>query len=148
MILNTLKDSASIESLHPLFKKAFDYIKATDFSTVPAGKIVLDGDKLYISVAEPTGKTKETARMETHDKYIDIQMPLTAVETMGWKATNELKEPTAPYNPEKDITFFADKPTTYVDVQPGEFAIFFPEDGHAPGIAEGNFRKVIVKVKI
>ena len=62
--------------------------------------------------------------------------------------SNELKEPTAPYNPEKDITFFADKPTTYVDVQPGEFAIFFPEDGHAPGIAEGNFRKVIVKVKI
>lgn len=112
MILNSLKDSASIESLHPLFKKAFDYIKATDFSKVPAGKIVLDGDNLYISVAEPTGKTKETARMETHDKYIDIQMPLTAVETMGWKATNELKEPTAPYNPEKDITFFADKPTT------------------------------------
>ena len=129
-------------------KKAFDYIKATDFSKVPAGKIVLDGDKLYISVAEPTGKTKEAARMETHDKYIDIQMPLTAVETMGWKATNELKEPTAPYNPEKDITFFAYKPTTYIDVQPGEFAIFFPEDGHAPGIAEGNFRKVIVKVKI
>lgn len=76
--------------------------------------------------------------METHDKYIDIQMPLTAVETMGWKATNELKEPTAPYNPEKDITFFADKPTTYIEVQPGEFAIFFPKDGHAPGIAEGN----------
>lgn len=148
MILNSLKDSASIESLHPLFKKAFDYIKATDFSNVPAGKIVLDGDNLYISVAEPTGKTKETARMETHDKYIDIQMPLTAVETMGWKATNELKEPTAPYNPEKDITFFADKPTTYIEVQPGEFAIFFPKDGHAPGIAEGNFRKVIVKVKL
>ena len=38
MILNSLKDSASIESLHPLFKKAFDYIKATDFSKVPAGK--------------------------------------------------------------------------------------------------------------
>lgn len=48
MILNSLKDSASVESLHPLFKKAFDYIKATDFSKVPAGKIVLDGDKLYI----------------------------------------------------------------------------------------------------
>ena len=92
MILNSLKDSASVESLHPLFKKAFDYIKATDFSKVPAGKIVLDGDKLYISVAEPTGKTKEAARMETHDKYIDIQMPLTAVETMGWKATKELKK--------------------------------------------------------
>ena len=52
------------------------------------------------------------------------------------------------YNEEKDITFFADTPTTYIQVQPGEFAIFFPEDGHAPGIAEGNFKKVIVKVRI
>lgn len=132
MILNSLKDSASVESLHPLFKKAFDYIKATDFSKVPAGKIVLDGDKLYISVAEPTGKTKEAARMETHDKYIDIQMPLTAVETMGWKATNELKEPTAPYNPEKDITFFADKPTTYIDVQPANLPSSFPKTDMLP----------------
>ena len=148
MILNSLKDSAAIESLHPLFKQAFDYLKATDFSQVPAGKIVLDGDNLYVSVAEPVGKTPEAARMETHDKYIDIQMPLTAVETMGWKATCDLKEVTAPYNPDKDITFFADKPTTYIQVQPGEFAIFYPEDGHAPGIAEGNFRKVIVKVKL
>ncbi len=148
MILNSLKDSAAIESLHPLFKQAFEYLKTTDFSQVPAGKVVLDGDNLYVSIAEPTGKTHEAARMETHDKYIDIQMPLTATETMGWKATCDLKEPTAPYNPEKDITFFADKPTTYIQVQPGEFAIFYPEDGHAPGIAEGNFRKVIVKVKL
>jgi YhcH/YjgK/YiaL family protein len=94
------------------------------------------------------GKSKDAAKMETHNKYIDIQMPLTTTETMGWKATKELKKITQPYNEEKDITFFADTPTTYIQVQPGEFAIFFPEDGHAPGIAEGNFKKVIVKVRI
>lgn len=148
MILNSLKDSASVESLHPAFQKAFDYIKATDFSKVPAGKIVLDGDKLYISVADPPVRPKKPPAWKpmTNTSTYRCLSPLS--RQMGWKATNELKEPTAPYNPEKDITFFADKPTTYIDVQPGEFAIFFPEDGHAPGIAEGNFRKVIVKVKI
>ncbi len=85
MILNSLKDSASVESLHPLFKKAFDYIKATDFSKVPASKIVLDGDKLYISVAEPTSKTKKPPAWKPQQIHRHIQMPLTAVETMGWK---------------------------------------------------------------
>ena len=139
MILDSLSNTASIEQLHPLFKKAFDFLKSTDFSTKEAGKI---------SIAEPVGKSKDAAKMETHNKYIDIQMPLTTTETMGWKATKELKKITQPYNEEKDITFFADTPTTYIQVQPGEFAIFFPEDGHAPGIAEGNFKKVIVKVRI
>jgi beta-galactosidase beta subunit len=32
-------------------------------------------------------------------------------------------------------------------VQLGEFAIFFPEDGHQPGIGEGTFRKIIVKIR-
>ena len=128
MILDSLSNSASIEQLHPLFKKAFDFLKSTDFSTKEAGKIVLDGDDLYVSIAEPVGKSKDAAKMETHNKYIDIQMPLTTTETMGWKATKELKKITQPYNEEKDITFFADTPTTYIQVQPGEFAIFFPED--------------------
>ena len=67
MILDSLSNSASIEQLHPLFKQAFDYLKSTDFSKKEAGKIVLDGDNLYISVAEPTGKSKEAAKLETHN---------------------------------------------------------------------------------
>lgn len=148
MILDSLQNSAKIEALHPSFKKAFDYIKATDFSKLPAGKIVLDGDNLFISVAEVTGKAREAAKMETHNQYIDIQLPLTKTETMGWTALENCKNELAPYNPDKDITFFADKPSTYVQVEPGQFAIFFPEDGHAPGIGEGDMRKVIVKVKL
>ena len=105
MILDSLSNTASIEQLHPLFKKAFDFLKSTDFSTKEAGKIVLDGDDLYVSIAEPVGKSKDAAKMETHNKYIDIQMPLTTTETMGWKATKELKKITQPYNEEKDITF-------------------------------------------
>ena len=52
------------------------------------------------------------------------------------------------YNEEKDIAFFVDRPTAYTKIYPGQFAIYFPEDGHAPGIGEGNIRKVIVKVQV
>ncbi len=148
MILDSLKNTAAAEKLHPLFKQAFDYIKANDLSQVAPGKIELDGANLFISVAEITGKTQEAAKMETHNKYIDIQIPIVGVETMGWLAGENCKNPIDGYNAEKDITFFTDKPSTYVQVQPGEFAIFFPEDGHAPAIGEGFIKKLIVKVLV
>ncbi|MGL4293861.1 MAG: YhcH/YjgK/YiaL family protein [Bacteroidales bacterium] len=148
MILDSLCNSAKYEGLHPAFKQAFDFIKSTDFSKLEPGKIELAGKDLFVNFAEPTGKTASEAKMETHNAYIDIQVPYTAVEKMGWIPTSELKEPIGEYNAEKDITFFKDQATAFVDVHPGQFAIFFPEDGHQPGIAEGVFRKIIVKVKI
>ena len=50
-------------------------------------------------------------------------------------------------DPEKDITFFEGLAETYVTVKPGMFAIFFPQDGHAPGVTPEGVKKVIVKVK-
>lgn len=148
MILDSLKNSALYESLNPRFKQAFDYLKSHDFTTMEPGKIELDGKNLYINVVEMDGKSADVAKMETHDKYIDIQMPVVGTETMGWIAGTDLKQVMTEYNPEKDITFFSDKATNFLKVQPLEFAIFFPEDGHQPGIAEGKLKKVIVKVLV
>lgn len=148
MILDSLENSAMYESLHPRFKAAFDYVKSTDFSKMEPGKIMLDEKNLFVNFAEGNGKTPEVAKMETHNDYIDIQIPFTSTEIMGYIPTCDLKEPMDAYNAEKDITFFKDKATTFVTVLPGQFCIFFPEDGHQPGIGEGPFRKIIVKVKV
>jgi len=148
MILDSLQNSAMYEELHPKFKQAFDFIKKTDFSKLEPGKIELDGKNLFVNFAEGTGKKPTEAKMETHNEYIDIQVPYTSVETMGYIPTVDLKNPIEAYNAEKDITFFNDKATTFVTVVPGHFTVFFPEDGHQPGIGEGPFRKIIVKVKV
>ncbi|MEI6752637.1 MAG: YhcH/YjgK/YiaL family protein [Paludibacter sp.] len=148
MILDELKNAAQYESVHPRFKKAFEFLLKTDLETFPLGKTEIDGLDLFVNVQEIVGKSAEEAIMETHKKYIDIQVPITAPETMGWIAVNNLKETTQEYNPEKDVAFFADKATSFVNVQPRQFAIFFPEDAHQPGIAQGKHKKVIVKVLV
>lgn len=148
MILDSLQNSSAVESLHPNFKKAFEYIRNNDLSKVEAGKIVLEGDDLFITVADIKGKEHTAARIEAHREYIDIQIPLNGVETMGYLPLSSCNSVETPFNEEKDIIFFHDKPSTFVDVTPGQFVIFFPEDGHAPGIGEGAIRKLIVKVKI
>jgi uncharacterized protein, YhcH/YjgK/YiaL family len=148
MIVDVLANSEAIESLHPLFKQAFDFLKSTDFANREPGKIFLDGEKLFVSISEPDGKIKEAAKLETHKDHIDIQMPIIGKETIGWLPASNCKNEAIPYNPETDTTFFADKPTTYIDLNPSEFAIFFPEDGHAPAIANGKIKKAIVKILI
>ena len=148
MILDSLKNTGLYESIHPRLKQAFDFLQTTDLMTLPVGKIELDGTNLYVNVVEIDGKTPDTARMETHNLYMDIQIPLTTIETMGWIAGNTLHDITQPYNSEKDITFFAEKATNLLQVQPAEFVIFFPEDGHQPGIFEGKHKKIIIKVLV
>lgn len=148
MVIDSLKNSESSEKLHPLFKKAFDYLKSVDFAKAEVGKTELQGKDLFVVVSDSTLKTTSDAKLEVHNDYIDIQMPVSMPETFGWIARKDLKSPKEPFNTEKDIQFFSDTPVSYVTVNPGDFAIFFPEDGHAPCIGEGVIRKVVVKIKI
>ncbi len=149
MILDQLSNATRYENCHPRFKAAFDFLKSHDLLNMPVGKIELDGKNLFVNILDFKGKDEENCRMETHRDYIDIQLPVNGCETMGWKAAADLQEVTAPYDTVKDIAFFADKATSKINVQAGQFAIFFPEDGHQPGIAPGKeYRKIIVKVKM
>ena len=148
MILDLLENSNRYESLNPRFKQAFDFLKATDLANLPLGIMELDGKNLYVNVQVIDKKTPDVALMETHEKYIDIQVPVSGVELMGWIARKRLKQEIEPYNPEKEMTLYADKTENLIRVQPSEFVIFFPEDGHQPGIVTEKHKKLIVKVLI
>lgn len=148
MILDSLENAGKYLNVHPRFKKAFDFLQNTDLLALPYGKIELQGSEIMVIVAEVTGKSADEARMETHNQYIDIQVPIGATETMGWVAGNKLENETDAYNEQKDVSFFADKASNLLQVQPFEFAVFFPEDGHQPGIAVGVHKKIIVKVLV
>ena len=148
MVYDLLENSARYENLHPRFKQAFDFLKTADLADLPLGIIELDGKNLYANVQEIEGKTPDLARMETHEQYIDIQVTVSGMEWMGWIARKNLKQVAEEYNAEKDMTFYDDKTANLIRVQPSEFVIFFPEDGHQPGIGDGKWKKIIVKVKI
>lgn len=146
MILDSLKNSECYEGLHPCLKQAFEAIKTIDFMAVEAGKVEIDGDNIFVNVIEMEGK--KTAPFEAHKKYIDIQVPLSIGEKMGWKSLEKCGKPTIAYDSEKDVMFFEETAETVVNVAVGQFTIFFPEDAHAPSIADGFLKKLIVKIKI
>ena len=148
MIVSNLQNSERIESLHPLFKKLFDYVKSHDLLHTPCGRIELEGDTLFINNVNSTCLTAEQQVLELHHAYIDVHILLEGQETIGWKAAEDLAQEIQPYRAETDCALYADKPTSYIRLQPGQFMIVFPEDPHAPIIGEGNIRKLIGKVKL
>jgi len=148
MITDTLGLCHRYASLHPRFAAAFEFLQKLP-ADQPLGRFELDGDNCFALVQSYTTKPAAQGTFESHERYIDIQFIQSGQETLLWTPRGALKI-TQPYNAEKDVAFYAmPARTTAVNLVAGEFAIFFPEDGHAPGIEFGSastVRKIVIKV--
>ena len=147
MIIDTLDNLAKYEAINPLFKDVVEFIKNDDLEKLAPGKYEIKGKDLFVNITTAKGKAPDEAVLETHVNMIDIQIPLDSPETYGYTPLCRL--PDAPYNAEKDITKYPDlMAESFIDCQPGMFAIFFPQDGHAPCISMApEIKKAIFKVK-
>lgn len=148
MIIDTLKNLTQYEAIHPLFKDVVEFLKKNDLSRMKAGKYPIKGDDFFVNVQVAEGRTPDAATLETHRKMIDIQIPLDGPETYGWTPLSHL--PKVRYDAEKDITKYPDlMPESFIDCQPGMFAVFFPQDGHAPCITMApEIKKAIIKIPV
>ena len=147
MIIDKIENLKNYAAVNPLFPKVVEFLQQNDLATMEPGKYEIQGKDLFVNITMAKGKTPDEAVIETHNRMIDIQIPVTAAETFGYTQRDQL--PDATYNDEKDITkipgLAAD---SYVTCQPGMMAIFFPQDGHAPCIAGvPELKKAIFKVK-
>lgn len=145
MIIDTIDNLVKYAALNPLFGKVAEFISQNDLLKMEVGKYEIEGKDLFLNRATAKGKTKEEARIESHDLMIDIQIPLNVPEQMGYTPRKDLPE--CEYNDAKDITFYPGLAKEYVTIYPGQFVIFFPQDGHAPCVSEVEVEKAIFKVK-
>lgn len=146
MILDTIENLDLYANMHPSFAKVFSYIKTLNFEELPTGRTDVDED-FYVNVDAVDLRSPQMANLEVHNAYIDIQIPITNMEYVGYKSRKSckmLKE----IHPKQDITFYKDKFDFSFALSVGSFAIFFPQDAHAPLIGNGTTKKIIVKVKV
>lgn len=148
MILDSLENLKNYSGLSQNMAKAIEFILATDLNSLQLGRNEICGDEIFANVMEVQPRTKEEVPIEIHSKYIDIQIPLTADEVMGYIPKAQL--PDAEYNEQNDAALYpvGMLATDYVNVKRSMFTIFFPQDGHAPAVTPVKLKKVIVKVAI
>jgi len=117
----------------------------------PDGRYELDGERLFASVQQYETKPAEGKLAEAHRKYIDLQVVINGREIIGWAPLSELKQETEEFSKGGDIAFYSGKIQIQATLNPGYFALLFPEDAHMPCTqVEGpeNVRKIVFKILI
>ena len=149
MIIDALENADRYNSIHPLFAKAFSYIRSQNLETLEAGKFDIgDGLKANVIEKEATTADESAAKFECHNKNIDIQICINGKEQIGWRPRHACSSQTGEYNEEKDVAFYNDSPEMHFQLSKNQFAILFPEDVHAPMIGQGIIKKLVIKVPL
>lgn len=128
--------------------KALRFVRDTDFSAVPDGRIDIDGDRLFANVMSYSPKDKNDLP-ESHQQYIDLQYLISGTELVGVAPLSDMTG-IAKANPQGDIWLHTGE-TEKITLGKGRFMLLFPQDAHAPGIADGTCtqcRKCVVKIKL
>lgn len=146
MIIDAASGFSRYEPLHKLFPDVARFLARPDLVALPDGRHEIAGEDLFAIVMRANGKSADAAQLEIHDRYIDVQLVLEGTEEMGWKPRSACTLAVAEYDAEKDFQLFQDLPQTWAQVHPGQFALFFPEDAHAPLVSTGMIHKIVVKV--
>lgn len=148
MILDTIANAKRYAALHPLFPQVFEFIKKTDLSSLANGKHAILGDDVFVIIERVAGRSRQSAQLECHRKYIDIQLVLSGTDTMGWKPLSCCLAPVDEFNASADIQFFYDTPDTWLSTPAGAFCLFFPEDAHAPLVSTQAIHKAVFKIAV
>ena len=151
MIIDQLSASATYASLHPLFPKAFAYLRSFDMKTED-GKYELQGPDLVAIVQRYQTAPSADKLWEAHQVYGDIQVVYQGLENCG-HADQKTLAVAKPYIAEKDVEKYAapTAPSTLLTLGRGNFAVFYPQDGHQPGVqigAPGEILKVVIKFRL
>lgn len=151
MVFDRLERFLAYCSLHRHFRGIHPLLTRTDLVALPGGKFEMRADGLYAILDRYTTAGVEASFIESHRKYIDVQLMLRGEEQIGVCAIEEGVQ--GPYDEQHDFLKIEKSPElTWLLMKPGTFAIFWPSDGHMTKLAgaagPGPVVKLIVKVPL
>jgi biofilm protein TabA len=148
MIIDELSNLHNYNGLSRYIKAVSEYFSAIEPAKLTDGKLAIGSSGVYALVSEYHTRPASECCIECHKKFIDIQIVATGQERVGY-SPRSLCTAEGDYDPEKDFQKL-DGPLDWITLRPGLFALFFPHDGHMPGVRcseSGEIvRKIVVKV--
>jgi biofilm protein TabA len=110
-------------------------------------KIKITSDIFAIEQSYSTQKS-EKLFFESHIKYVDVQFLISGREVIE-VVHIDLLEVDSEYNGEGDYSLYKATPnSSKIIMRSGDLSVFFPKDGHMPGIQYGEESDVIHKTVV
>lgn len=150
MIYDHIENSMKYKGISPFMNKALEYIQKIDAGLLNPGRNDVDGDNLFVMMFDYTSIDDSEALYEIHKKYIDIQLVLKGKEHICC-CPDGAPEVLKPYDDKDDAELFRLCPGIRLKLEPGVFALFMPEEYHAPKITineKKEVRKIVVKIRV
>ncbi len=139
---------SNIKNYKEIPAEVADFILSLTSETYPGHYEITTG--VYANIDCYT--TKLAGKLESHKKYIDIQILLSGEERLDYTDTTDLIV-SEQYNPEKDIMFY-EHPDTFLNsvrLCYGNFIMLYPHEAHQPQMAliePQQVKKVVVKIPV
>ena len=149
MIYAHIDDARNYSGLGEVFAWAVRQLARADLKELSPGTTELIPGKAWFSIDEPETKPLERTLFEAHREFVDVQMTIAGDELIGCAPLGRVT-PLGEYDEKRDIQFFKGEGLT-LDCTGGMFAVFFPEDAHAPCLpadAPSRVLKAVVKVAL
>lgn len=128
---------------------AIDYYKANDLLAYEPGSHPINGDKLFVNIAEYETTSPENRFWEAHKDYLDLHIILKGRERIDLNFLENMKP--GAYVKEDDFLPIEGESKTSLILEEGDFLICYPDDGHMTGLkacGPEKIKKAIFKIKI
>ena len=102
MVIDDVSRLGLYGPLVPGLEQVAAFLERPDLSSLPDGRYELKGGG-YVNLQTVCGKSLGEAVLESHRKMIDVQVPLSGDETIGYASLGRLTE--AIYDASRDISF-------------------------------------------
>jgi YhcH/YjgK/YiaL family protein len=149
MIFDDIRHVEVYSHVSPLLRDPIDFILNNKFSFKNPQTYEIGTEGIYAVPQEYTPKKKEDRSIESHRKYIDIQVMREGKEYLGYADKNTLH--ISGYDEEHDAERLTGT-LTFLPFRKDSFAVLFPQDAHMPGVkGRGSttiVKKIVIKVPV
>jgi YhcH/YjgK/YiaL family protein len=151
MIVDKIENAGQYASVLPDMARVLELLSNSRLLHQPDGKYLFAENRIRYLVQRYATKPAEACKLESHERFIDIQLVVRGEELVGHSFRDSLQI-AAPYDSEGDKTYYVHKvpgEMNLIRLSAGHFAIFFPQDAHMPcvqGDASCDVHKIVVKV--
>jgi len=149
MILDRIEHMDTYAHVHADLPKVLTTLATMDIAQLESGRYPVQDSEAFILVQRYTSRMREVSVWESHRKFIDVQYVVAGEELMGYQTIDALSV-FKPYDATSDAALYTGE-GLMIHAGAGTVALFFPQDGHMPGVAVGSgvpILKVVAKLPV
>lgn len=150
MIFDTLRNFKQYKCVHNHFIDILKFLYAEPIADRADGRYEINHEGSYVMIESYQTKDASDCFIECHRRYIDVQIMIEGVESMGVCHKSECDE-SSPYDEEKDLQKLKGD-ADMLTFRAGSFMVFSPDDAHMPkvnyGESSGMVKKAVFKVPV